>query len=259
MSAPQTPDRPVPSLPRQWAWALYRRINPGVERHVMWMPREGIAYFRIGKAANSSIRTALANAFGLSSAQGHTPAKDAFWAEQHRNRVRRMRPATYALHPATRAGWSFTFVRHPVARLYSCWSNKVVENPELLPGMIEMGITKDMDFDAFVEVVARTPEARTEIHLRSQASILTWRGRVLPDFVGRMEESETDWEHVRREIRMRCGIDPGPMLRRNVRVQADPGIAEDLAPDTRARIAARYAEDFRLFYPADAEVGSGGV
>ena len=254
MTAPQMPQTPTPSLPRQWAWAVYRRINPGVERHVMWLPEGGIGYFRIGKAANSSIRTALASAFGLSSPSGHIPSKDAFWGEQARHKVQRMRPATYALHPATRAGWSFTFVRHPVARLYSCWHNKVVENPVLLPGMADMGITPGMDFDAFVEVVARTPEAGTEIHLRAQSAIFTWRGRVLPDFVGRVEEAEADWAHVRREIRMRCGRDIGPMLQRNVRQQhAGAEIAETLAPETLARIKARYAEDFRLFYPdADA-------
>lgn len=241
------------SLPRQWAWALYRRVNPGVERHVMWLPEGGIGYFRIGKAANSSIRTALATAFGLNSPTGQIPSKDAFWAEQDRHKVWRMRPATYALHPATRSGWSFTFVRHPVARLYSCWLNKVVENPELLPGMAAMGITHGMEFDAFVEVVARTPEARTEIHLRSQSSIVTWRGRVLPDFVGRVEESEAAWAHVRQEIQMRSGKDLGPMLQRNVRQRTWPEIAETLAPETLARIKARYAEDFRLFYPEEAD------
>lgn len=251
MTEPDMSNRSEPSPARQWAWALYRRINPGVERHVMWLPGARIGYFRIAKAANSSIRTALAQTFELTSSAGHAPSKDAFWAEQGRARVWRMRPAAYALHPATRAGWSFTFVRHPVARLYSCWHNKVVENPVLLPGMAEMGITPGMDFDAFVEVVARTPDTESEIHLRSQTSIVSWRGRVLPDFVGRVEKVGADWNHVRYEIRMRCGIDPGPMLRRNMRKQIGPEIAKTLSPETCARIATRYAEDFRLFYPEE--------
>lgn len=250
MTAPPTSAKPALSLPRRMAWAVYRQINPGVERHVMWLPEGSIGYFRIGKAANSSIRTALATAFGLSSPTGQIPSKDAFWAEQPRHKVRRMRPATYALAPATRAGWSFTFVRHPVARLYSCWHNKVIENPDLLPGMAAMGITHGMAFDAFVEVVARTPETETEIHLRAQSAIVTWRGRLLPDFVGRVEDVKADWAHVRREIRMRCGRDIGPMLQRNVRRQySGPEIAETLAPETLSRIRARYDEDFRLFYP----------
>ncbi|WP_297771174.1 sulfotransferase family 2 domain-containing protein [uncultured Roseovarius sp.] len=250
-----TPKRDL-SVLRRMARTLSRRISPGVERHVIWLPQAQIGYFRIGKAANTSIRTALAQAFGLTSAKGLRPAKDAFWSRQPRHLVRRMRPATYALSPATRAGWSFSFVRHPVARLYSCWHNKVIENPVILPAMADMGIDHGMPFDDFVALVACTPDAKTEIHLRSQASILTWHGRVLPDFIGRVEDAETDWAHVRWEIRMRCGTDPGPMLRRNIRGQTAPEIAETLSPKTLALISERYAEDFRLFY-SEADDASG--
>lgn len=236
-------------LARRLMWSAYNRINPGPERHVIWLPGPRIGYFRVAKAANTSIRTALAQAFGLTSTKGHTPGKDAFWDEQGRKQATRMRTASFALHPGLRGGWSFSFVRHPVARLYSCWENKVVENPVLLPGMAEMGIVPDMDFAAFVAVVARTPDAKSEIHLWSQASILTWRGRVVPDFVGRVENAEADWAHVRVEMQARCGVDPGPMLRRNMRGQSAPEIAEHLSPDTLERIKRRYAEDFRLFYP----------
>lgn len=237
-------------LARRLMWAAYNRINPSAERHVIWLPKARIGYFRVAKAANTSIRTALAHSFGLTSNKGHTPGKDAFWAEQGRKQVMRMRTARFALHPGLRRGWSFSFVRHPVARLYSCWENKVVENPVLSPGMAEMGIVPDMDFAAFVAVVARTPDTKSEIHLRSQTSILTWRGRVVPDFVGRVERAEADWAHVRAEMQVRCGVDPGPMLRRNMRGQSAPEIAERLTPDTLAQIKRRYAKDFQLFYPA---------
>jgi hypothetical protein len=239
-------------LARRLMWTAYNRINPGAERHVIWLPGPRIGYFRVAKAANTSIRTALAQAFGLTSDKGHTPGKDAFWAEQGRRRVTRMRTASFAMRPGRHGGWSFSFVRHPVARLYSCWENKVVANPVLLPGMAQMGIVPDMAFDAFVAVVARTPDAKSEIHLRSQASILTWRGRVVPDFVGRVESAEADWAHVRGEMQASCGIDPGPMPRRNMRGQSAPEIAGRLTPDTLDLIKRRYAEDFRLFYPAGA-------
>jgi len=237
-------------LARRVFWTLYHRVNPSVERHVIWLPEARIAYIRAPKAANTSIRTALAQAFGMTSHKGNTPGKDAFWGEQGRKRARRMRTSSFALHPGARGGWSFSFVRHPVARLYSCWENKVVENPDLLPAMADMGIEPDMDFDAFVKAVARTPDAKSEIHLRSQASILTWRGRVVPDFVGRVEEVKADWAHVQRELQCRCGVDPGPMLRRNVRGRTRPDISEHLKPATLDLIAERYSEDFRLFYPA---------
>ena len=236
-------------LTKRILWTVYNRVNPSTERHVIWLPDARIGYFRIGKAANSSIRAALAQAFGLTSQKGHTPGKDAFWGEQGRKRVTRMRTATFAMHPGVKNGWSFSFVRHPVARLYSCWENKVIQNPTLLPDMARMGIEKNMDFDDFVKVVARTPDAKREIHLRSQALILTWRGRVVPDFVGRVEDAETDWARVRREIKARCGIDPGPMLRRNGRGETGPEIIETLKPETAALIAECYADDFRLFYP----------
>lgn len=222
------------------------RLVPPEHRHVNWLRDPDIAYFRIGKAANSSIRTLLAQSFDLPQPSGLRPAKNQFWIQQPR--VSTLTTAAFVLHPGARNTWSFSFVRHPVARLYSCWNNKVVENEELGAQFLRMGITQNMDFDDFAACVAATPDHQADIHVRSQASILTWRGRVVPSFVGRVESVEADWETVRSSVADRTGVDMGALLKRNVRVGAGLEVADTIAPKTQDLIRRRYAEDFRLFY-----------
>lgn len=233
-------------LYRRLAWYLAARIVPLENRHVNWLRDADIAYFRIGKAANSSIRTALAHSFGLSSPIGLRPSQNAFWFQQ--KRVSTLTPAAFALHPGARKAWSFSFVRHPVTRLYSCWNNKVVENPELSPSFLRMGIEPGMNFDAFVARVAAVPDRLADLHVRSQTSILTWRGKLVPDFVGRVEHVAEDWDKVRQTVAARTGVDMGELLRRNVRLNAGLEVIDEVSPVSLDLIRRRFADDYRNFY-----------
>lgn len=223
------------------------RLSPLSQRHVIYFPKAKIAYFRVPKAANSSTRTLLAQTFGLAVQNGVRPGNDMFWVDRDEatsltlNRFCKLRKNTDI--------WSFSFVRHPVTRLYSCWNNKVLENPTLSPSFLKMGITSGMKFAEFVDRVAKHTDANSDIHVQSMSSVMTSQGKLLPDFIGRVETIDTDWDVVRDQIKRRSGITAGPMLRRNMRGKTDLSIVDSLNKTTLKQIEIRYSEDYERFYP----------
>lgn len=244
-------NRPVaaPSLLRRMAVYVTNKVIPPDNRHVFWFREPDIAYFRIAKAANSSIRTLLAQSFGISGVEGLHPGRNEFW--KYQREVSNLTRVGFGLRADRDATLSFSFVRHPAARLYSCWNNKVIENPVLGGAFVKLGVVRGMDFGDFVERVAATPDGRMDVHAISQTSVLTWRGKLLPEFVGRVENVEEDWNRLRERIYERTGTDTGPLLKRNIRMKVGPEIMDSLPARTRDLIRERYAEDFRLFYSND--------
>jgi len=111
------------------------------------------------------------------------------------------------------------------------------------------GITTALDFDRFAALTADCDDETCDIHLRSQSAILTSGGRLLPDFIGRVETLSEDWAHVAYEVRMRCGVDLGPLPEKNVRARTAPSVTAGMSAATRALILRRYRRDFELFYP----------
>lgn len=177
---------------------------------------------------------------------------DLYWNQVDNNLAWCMTTPQFYKRLSTEKGWSFSFVRHPVSRLYSCWNNKIVENTALTPGFVNMGTSLGMDFDSFVKHIADSSDATCDIHVRSQTAILTDNGHLVPNFIGRVENIETDWAHVQYEVKTRTGINLGEIMKKNTRGKTTPDIAQTLAPRTLQLIQDRYQSDFDLFYPSGA-------
>lgn len=218
------------------------------ERHVNWLPQAGIAYFRVPKAGNSSVRTALARGFELQGPDALKPWNDGFWRAQPKHIARALSPKAYLRQTRGQDVWSFTLIRHPVHRLYSCYNNKILENETLMPVFAEMGFNQSTSFEAFVEQVAQLSDKQSDLHIRAQSSFLTLDGKLLPDFVGRLENIEQDWQHIRSETRARCGVDLGAMPLKNHRQKRQPEVTQITTPQTLKLIETRYAQDFELLY-----------
>lgn len=219
------------------------------EAHVICLPGHGLAYIRVPKAANSSIKSALAMRFGIRSSGERTVAQDGFWDDTEGGLARRMTPERFVGEGHAAKCWTFSFVRHPAARLRSCWNNKVIENDSLSPRFVAMGVRPGMPFEDFVKAVAETPDDRADIHVHSQSGILEHRGRLVPDFVGRVETIAADWAHVAARIEARSGMAMGQLGERNRRMGSGPDVALILPDKLRAMIFDRYRRDFELFYP----------
>ncbi|WP_172300531.1 sulfotransferase family 2 domain-containing protein [Pseudoruegeria sp. HB172150] len=224
--------------------------TPALERHYLLLPGAGLAYCRIPKAANSSVRFLLAKQFRLASPDpGLRPNQDRYWLTLPAAQAVTLTAADYAALPADRRPWCFTLVRNPVARLYSAWNNKVIENRALSRRFLDMGVTSGMGFDAFVDRVAASPDESCDIHVRSQMAILAGNGRLLPDFIGRVEKITADWSHIRYELRARRGLRLPALPHKNARAEVQADIAQRIAPDVLRKIAARYRADFEQLYP----------
>ncbi|MFY0691453.1 MAG: sulfotransferase family 2 domain-containing protein [Paracoccaceae bacterium] len=229
-----------------------RKIDQ-IERHFIWLKPDDIAYCRVPKAANSAIRFLLADAFGVrpSAPDGleMRPNNDRFWLHVPPKTARSLTRKQYVQGFPHARGWSFSFVRHPVSRLYSCWNNKVMENSPLSRRFQKMGVVHGMSFADFVARVAQSDDAHCDIHVRAQFAILALGGRILPDFIGRVEQIGPDWAHVQMEVRARTGRALPDLVPRNVRAKASPDIAQTIDPHTLGLIRERYRDDFKHFYP----------
>ena len=220
------------------------------ERHYLCLPEYRLSYCRVPKAANSSIRDVLARLIGLKPRAPDVHAnQDWYWSRVPNDQAIALARKQFQNSEFYRSGWSFTFVRNPVSRLYSSWHNKVVVNKNLSPKFLEMGITEGMSFEEYVDRVAACDDQSCDIHVRSQMALIAFEGRILPQFVGRVERMDDDWDHVVYETRARLGIRLPHLRQENVRVQASPDIARDLPRRTLEQIAARYHQDFTVLYP----------
>lgn len=98
-------------------------------------------------------------------------------------------------------GYRFGFVRNPLARLYSCYKQKIVlyartYNAPILFWRYGNTFTKEMSFDDFVIAVSKIPDWYSDIHFRSQYCFFYYRQDLLVDFLGKFENLNTDWQTI---------------------------------------------------------------
>ena len=142
----------------------------------------------------------------------------------------------------------FSFVRNPLARLYSCYRDKVLNaeqrrsNCTLSPYGIEFG----MSFDEFVLRIAEIPDTKANDHFRSLHTFLTYQGNSFVDYVGKLEHLDEDWQPLKEKF----GLDCPQTDKCNRRVSAGPAIPFKDLPYTMetAEVAInRYARDIELY------------
>jgi dermatan 4-sulfotransferase 1 len=231
------------------AAAYLRSFLPGRDAHFVVVPRLKLVYGRVPKVANTAIRSVLAGHVDLVEGTELPSNRDRFWQGEGALDGKLVSAAAvrerYADHLV------FTVVRDPFDRLVSCWSDMIAAPKIFLPNLARLGFAPGMDFATFVDRVVRIPDRAADLHFRSQASLVTARGTLVPTIVGRFESLPADWARVRAEVARRSGTDLGDLPEKNVR-RRDRSDVRRLFDDPRlvARVRARYADDFRLFYPS---------
>jgi hypothetical protein len=98
-----------------------------------------------------------------------------------------------------------------------------------------------MPFEEFTELVCELSDDQTDKHLKSQCHFLVRDGRVVPPFVGRVEQMSEDWNGLME----RLGLD-FPMLHLN-RTQHDPTRVYFKQARLRNLVGDRYREDVERF------------
>lgn len=135
------------------------------------------------------------------------------------------------------ADWfKFSFVREPVARLVSCWKNKVVESNmfEFDEGMYE----KMKVFEFFLTWVEAQDIDTAEEHLQSQHMLIDHQNL---NFLGKLESFESDLQTVAEKI----GMPLKNIHKKNQSTNQKIELSEEISN----RIKKIYAKDFELFYP----------
>jgi hypothetical protein len=97
--------------------------------------------------------------------------------------------------------FTFTFIRNPWDRLVSFYRDKI-------EGVYNMGglrfyrhhfgarFFKGMTFDELARLICKIPDSIADSHFRSQTCYLIHNGKLLPDFVGRFENLEEDYNKM---------------------------------------------------------------
>lgn len=139
----------------------------------------------------------------------------------------------------------FTFVRHPVKRAISGYSDKLVRQRFNYSGPFQQALGRPVDpedpvsFEDFLSVLERQDPAAMDPHWRPQC-INVALDKIDYDYIGRVENFDADWARVRRE----AGLPHVPVAHRN-RQPSFVDVSD--RPDIRRRVEAIYACDFEAF------------
>lgn len=161
-------------------------------------------YCVIPKVACTSLKMALAPAFGIDTAGMEIPRQnklprfvihEVFNQSGHQVLGKKNledRIESFGDH------FKFGFVRNPWDRLVSCYKDKIVGAGHVIKSSTSgpQRFYRNMPFSEFVEVVSETPDEDAEMHYSSQHRVLLAGDKLLVDFVGRFELLAGDFAHV---------------------------------------------------------------
>jgi len=147
----------------------------------------GYAYLVMPKAACTSVKNAIGEQYN----------RDARWVMRNPQLYRPSRQLLFH-----RNLWKWTIVRHPGARLVSCWK-EVVDPPDRILE-INRGLKRKqgMGFDEFVKAVAKECDWNANEHYAQQSYLIQYRGRRLVDAVYRLEDLETAWPKIQERTQL---------------------------------------------------------
>ena len=218
------------------------------ERHFIQFRDLPLLYGRVPKVANSSIKASLSRLLTQNPEQGLRTTSDAFWSKGTNGETCMVSNHTASMCRGTH--FCFSFVRNPFDRLVSAYNNKILELDEVPGPMQVMGLSHNMGFPAFLECIAAAVDASMDVHLLPQSSILCLDGQLIPNFIGRLESIESDWQQLKIRLKQERLPSLGNLPEKNRRRSddhsdvgqyfSDPGLVQ--------LVVDRYGDDLDLFY-----------
>lgn len=185
----------------------------------------------ICKAGNTSIKWAIAGAMGLE----ETHRTDLYFPTPNKADAQRYRDEDYLV---------LSVIRHPLARIASCWLDKVSSEARFhQPFRRKYGgkIRPGMSFPEWVRLVGEIPDGIADQHFRS----MTWdlvTDEVVPETI--KIERDDWWSVLRTRISNHCGMDIGRERWEN-RTKTDWRSMYD--EETKALAVNRYKRDLEIF------------
>jgi len=221
-----------------------RRSKIRRETPEIWLIEERkVGYIQIPKVATRTIQECLAKCYASLNNESIPDILD-------KNEVREIEDKT-AYHLSqkkisalTNEYFLFCFVRNPYDRLYSAYKNKVVEPVHSgAKNILENhGVELGMGFKEFVDIVVSIPDRDIDRHLRSQSWFLTYEGRILPRYIGKLETFDADWSKLNSRFNL------GMVRHKNSTASLSAtDFASQYSTELEEKVFNRYKEDFEFF------------
>ena len=136
----------------------------------------------------------------------------------------------------------FTFVRHPLARIQSCYTNRLLDAAQAKDSerFSIYGIDRDTSFERFVEIIAEVPDKHADRHFRSQHLLVNEGDRTVCDFVGKFENLEDDWMQLKSRFSF-------PSLPHKNKSSKRPITDFALTQQSIRLVEQRYQKDYEIF------------
>ena len=220
----------------------------GLNQHFILFNQLPLIYGRVPKVANTSIKASLSRLLKTPPEQGIRSTTDAFWIKSTNGETSLITPREARSYRGTH--FSFSFVRNPFDRLVSAYNNKVLELDDVTRPMQEMGLRHNMPFAEFLEQTVNTEDDKLDVHLLPQTSILCVDGKLIPSFVGQMEQMRSHWQVLQNWLRRERLPEPGEIPEKNVRRGDDHSDLKQYYSDpaTVRMVEQRYGNDIAQFY-----------
>ena len=185
----------------------------------------GYAYVNVAKCACSSIKTAIAQHLEK---PFHTVQWNKPWRQSSRFLVE------------DGALYAFTFMRHPAARLVSCWADLIIppHKDKIVQHNRQAAHMQGWPFEQFAARCCRQRDQEMNPHWAPQTTWLYRRGVLLVDDIYHIETMAEDWK----KLQARLGLPELDHLRKSDHRPWQ----EICTPELRKMIYERYREDFEL-------------
>lgn len=149
--------------------------------------------------------------------------------------------------------FKFAFVRNPYDRTVSCWLNQIAQPTAFSKILFQNGMHRafwrypglkpGMTFPGFVKTVVDIPDETANPHFKSQSFFITDEGgQLIPDFIGRFEMLQEDFNIVCQRV----GAERVQLPHRNRTAKREPW-KKYYTKETKRLIYERYKRDFENF------------
>ena len=221
---------------------ILNRLRPPRKKPRVWLLEdEKIGYIRLRKVASSSINRCLTQHILNKTGQQDAvinwalikKIEEKYSSHIEHTAIRKQLKGEYFL---------FAFVRNPVERAWSCYKNKILNTNRANKKDIlaNKQFYFDMDFTEFVDVLAKLPDNVIDRHLRSQSWFLKDKQGLLPDYIGKLETFDADWE----VISSKYGL-PKPV--HHNKTDDSSKITDICSRTSMEQLIDRYSDDINLF------------
>jgi hypothetical protein len=214
---------------------------------MIFTPDGSAMYVAVPKTGCTTIKVILAASVGMLGGQALRTRSRAGIHDAWRNREVNWSHLTEARREALLTGATtlrFTSVRNPFERLVSCYLNKIVDRGwgnALGRRMKDLGVNSLL---SFLEVVARQPPLRRDVHCRAMTD-LCHADRIRYDDIVRYETFEADLRRIMISLNVADFEIPKPTWRN--KTDAGLHMRELLGPRECDLIRQTYRADFETF------------